>query len=214
MKNFIREISNNIVSLNRYSKRLIAILTDISLCILCTWLAFVLRLEELILLKNLNLLAALISTIIAIPVFWLFDIYRTIFHYTSLSIIFTISASMLVYGFLYFLVISAYGLDGVPRSIGIIQPMLLFFAIISSRIAVKFLLNNNYLSKIDEFKKKKVLIYGAGDAGRQLVIALENNSEFNVEGFLDNNDKLHRQVLLGKKIYSPDNLEKLITKKK
>ena len=43
-----------------------------------------------------------------------------------------------------------------------------------------------------------------------MVIALENSPEFKVVGFLDDNINLHRQYLLGKKIYSLDNLEKLI----
>ena len=49
-------------------------------------------------------------------------------------------------------------------------------------------------------KRKNVLIYGAGEAGRQLVIALENSLEFRVIGFLDDNPQLHRQVLLGKQV--------------
>ena len=61
--------------------------------------------------------------------------------------------------------------------------------------------------------KRKVLIYGAGDAGRQLAIALENSPEFKVVGFLDDNKQLHRQVLLGLTIYSPLKLEKLIYNK-
>ncbi len=52
------------------------------------------------------------------------------------------------------------------------------------------------------YNKKKVLVYGAGEAGRQLVISLENNPEFKVIGFLDDNNQLHEQVLLGKTIHS------------
>ena len=205
----IREFSEIIFSLHRYSKRTIAIVTDIGLCILCTWLAFTLRLEELILFKELNLYPSLISVIIAIPIFWLFGLYRTIFRYTGLSIVFTILASSLVYSFFYFLVIGIYSIQGVPRSIGIIQPMLLFFFIIGSRLAVKYVLSDSWNSK-KSLNKKKVLIYGAGDAGRQLVIALENSPEFKVFGFIDDNVQLHRQVLLGKTVYSPKKLEKLI----
>ena len=211
MHNFIREISENILSINRYSKRAIAIVTDLALCILCTWLAFFLRLEELILFKNFNFFPALIAVIISIPVFWMFGLYRTIFRYTSLSIVFTILASSFVYGLLYFLVIGVYGIQGVPRSIGVLQPMLLFFAIISSRLGVKFLLSNNNLKKSPI--KKNILVYGAGEAGRQLVISLENSPEFNVVGFLDDNPEIHRHVLLGKTIYSSSNLEKLIRKR-
>ena len=74
MKKFIREISNNILSLNRYSKRTIVIVTDIALCVLCTWFAFILRLEEFILIKDLNFYPALISIIFVIPIFWLFGL--------------------------------------------------------------------------------------------------------------------------------------------
>ena len=90
MNNFIKEISDNILSLHRYSKRAIAIVTDLALCILCTWLAFILRLEELILFKDFNFYPALISVCIALPIFWLFGLYRTIFRYTNLSIILNI----------------------------------------------------------------------------------------------------------------------------
>ncbi len=212
MRNFVKEVSENILSLHRYSKRVIAILTDFALCILCTWLAFFLRLEQLILFKDFNFYPALIAVAMAIPIFWLFGLYRTIFRYTSLSIIFTILASSFVYGLLYFLVIGVYGIQGVPRSIGILQPMLLFFAIITSRLGVKYLLNNNY-SLIKSTVKKNILVYGAGDAGRQLVVSLENSPEFEVVGFLDDNNEIHRQVLLGKTIYSSSNLEKLIRRK-
>ena len=177
MSNYLKEFSNTILSLHRYSKRSIALITDIALCILCTWLAFSLRLEEIILFKHFNFYPALISIIIAIPIFWLFGQYRTIFRYTGLSIIFTILASTFVYGLLYFLVIGVYGIQGVPRTISILQPMLLFFAILSSRLGVKFILTSNYSSKSHP-KKKNILIYGAGEAGRQLVIALENSLEF------------------------------------
>ena len=201
MKKFIKKFSNNILSLNRYSKRTIVIVTDIALCVLCTWFAFILRLEEFILIKDLNFYPALISIIFVIPIFWLFGLYRTIFRYTGLSIIFTISASIFAYSILYFLVISVYSIQNVPRSIGIIQPILLFVTVITSRLSAKFFLINIFSIKTKYNKKKNVLIYGAGNSGRQLLIALENSPEFNVVGFLDDDIELHRQLLLGKKFF-------------
>jgi FlaA1/EpsC-like NDP-sugar epimerase len=221
MNNFIQEISNSITLIHRYSKQAIAIITDIGLCILCTWLAFILRLEELILFKDLNFYPALISVIIAIPIFWLFGLYRTIFRYTGLSIIFTIMMSTFTYGMLYFLVIGVYGIEGVPksygiqgvpRSIGVIQPMILFFGIIISRLTVKFLLSKNlYFKKFS--KKSNVLIYGAGSAGRQLMISLESNLEIKVVGFLDDDPQFHRQIISGQIVYNPSKIDKLINTK-
>ena len=221
MINYIKKFLNNILSLHRYSKRLIAILTDASLCFLCTWIVFIIRSEYwlalnpetdiLILYENFNFNSVLISIIIAIPIYWLFGLYRTIFRYTGFSIFFTILMSSCIYGILYYS-IGVYVIEGIPRPIGFFQPLLLFFAILSSRLGIKYIFSKNYdFRKL--FDKKKVLIYGAGDAGRQLLTALENSSEFKVIGFLDDNSQLQRQILLGQTIYSPSNLERLIKNK-
>ena len=47
--------------------------------------------------------------------------------------------------------------------------------------------------------KKKVLVYGAGEAGRQLVNSLANNTEFEVIGFIDDNKKLIKKFFWVKK---------------
>ena len=221
MINYIKKFLNNILSLHRYSKRLIAILTDASLCFLCTWIIFIIRSEYwlalnpetdiLILYENFNFNSVLISIIIAIPIYWLFGLYRTIFRYTGFSIFFTILMSSCIYGVLYYS-IGVYVVEEIPRPIGFFQPLLLFFAILSSRLGIKYIFAKNYdFRKL--FDKKKVLIYGAGDAGRQLLTALENSSEFKVIGLLDDDTQLHRQILLGQTIYSPSNLERLVKTK-
>ena len=221
MNNFFQLSSDYMISLHRYLKRTIVIFTDLILCVLCTWLAFVLRLEEIIAFKDFNFLAAALSIFIAIPIFWSFGLYRTIYRYSGTSIFLTILSATLVYGLIYFFIVGIYGIRSVPnyigmsvpRSIGIIQPMLLFFAVIFLRLSLKYILTQNYAVKEKSFNKKKVVIYGAGDAGRQLVVALENSPEFEVIGFIDDNDQLNRQIILGKVIYSPLKLEKLIKTK-
>ena len=185
MENYLIKISNKTFSLHRYSKRLIAIFTDLILCVLCTWIAFLVRAEywlsirpqtnQLILFQDFNIYSISTSLIIAIPIFWLFGLYRTIFRYTGFSIFFSILMSSTVYGFMYY-AIGVYLLDFIPRPIGFFQPVLLFFMILSSRLAVKYLLGSEISLKNSFIKKKnKVLVYGAGDAGRQLVTALENS---------------------------------------
>ena len=74
----LKDLSNNIINLPRYTKRVIAILIDIGLCIFCTWLAFYLRLEEFVKINDVTTLAVEISILIAIPIFWLMGLYKTI----------------------------------------------------------------------------------------------------------------------------------------
>ena len=70
--NIFKEFSISLLSLNRYLKRLIAIITDLGLCVLCTWLAFTLRLEELILFQDFNFKPAIISELLQ---FLFFDLW-------------------------------------------------------------------------------------------------------------------------------------------
>jgi FlaA1/EpsC-like NDP-sugar epimerase len=210
----IHAAAKSILNLPRFAKQIVAIIVDLSLCVLCVWFAFYLRLDKFVSIQRADLTAAMVSVALALPVFWLFGLYRTIFRYSGLSIMFSVSIALLTYGFLYFLVFGVYGIVGIPRSIGILQPMLLFFAVVSSRLFIKYLLGGNYLFKDKSQSLKKTLVYGAGGAGRQLVSALANSNELKVVGFLDDDDRLHGQVLQGKEIYSPLKIADLIESKK
>ena len=206
----LTEASKNIINLPRYTKRIIAILIDVGLCIFCTWLAFFLRLEEFIKINNVTTLAVEISILFAIPIFWLTGLYKTIFRFQGSSIIFTVFVASFTYTLFYFAVIGIYGIQGIPRSIGIIQPILLFLSISATRLSIKFL----FLSYFKKSKNKtNILIYGAGSAGRQLLTSLESNLEMQVIGFLDDDSQFHRQIILGQTVYDPLNIDKLINNK-
>ena len=206
----LKKVSKNIIDLPRYTKRIIAIIIDIGVCILCTWLAFYLRLEKFIQINDVTTLAVEISVLLAIPIFWLMGLYKTVFRFQGSSIIFTVFIATFTYALIYFAVIGIYGIPGIPRSIGIIQPILLFLSISTSRLSIRFLL-------LTSFKKSKnktnVLIYGAGSAGRQLLTSLENNLEMKVFGFLDDDPQFHKQIILGQTVYDPLNIDKLINTK-
>jgi FlaA1/EpsC-like NDP-sugar epimerase len=209
----LHNTSQSILQLPRFAKQSIAFIIDLILCTLSTWLAFYLRLDEFILIKGAALNAVLFSIVIALPVFWLLGLYRTIFRYSGVSIMFSVSIALFIYGFLYFLVIGVYGILGVPRSIGVIQPMLLFFAIVGVRLFAKFFFTGNYFLKKNYEYFRKALVYGAGNAGQQLVSALANSNELKVVGFLDDDDRLHGQVLQDQEIYSPLKIANLIKSK-
>ena len=204
----LNEQIKNIIKLPRYAKRIIAIFIDIGLCVLSTWFAFYLRLEEFIRIDYVTILAVLLS-LSAIPIFWLLGLYKALFRFAGSTIAFTVAVAIFVYGLLYFSVVGIYGIQGIPRSIGLIQPMLLFFGITSSRSIVRYLYIKIVSSKKSKYKNK-VLIYGAGDAGRQLLTSLENNNEMKVVGFLDDDISLHNQRMQDQIVFSPSKIKDLI----
>ena len=67
---------------------------------------------------------------------------------------------------------------------------------------------NYYLSQ--KKYEKKVIIYGAGSAGIQLSEALKVSSEMQPIAFVDSNISLHGSFLGGLRIYSPNQLERIV----
>jgi FlaA1/EpsC-like NDP-sugar epimerase len=205
-------VLKNIINFPRYIKTIIAIIIDLALCVLSTWLAFYLRLEQFIKIDDVTIIAVLISISLAIPIFLLSGLYKTMLRFVGSSIFLFVLVTIFFYGLLYFAVIGIYGIQGIPRSIGIIQPILLFLGVLCSRLIIKYLYIINFGFK-DSKKKKNILIYGAGSAGRQLLTSLENNLEMKVVGLLDDNLQFDKQMVLGQTVYNPLKIDKLIKSK-
>jgi FlaA1/EpsC-like NDP-sugar epimerase len=88
---------------------------------------------------------------------------------------------------------------------------LLLLFVGASRALARVWLGDDYRSMLKRASRPKVLIYGAGNAGRQLAAAMANSHEMQVAGFLDDDDRLHRQMLNGQPIYNPADLDTLAT---
>jgi FlaA1/EpsC-like NDP-sugar epimerase len=100
--------------------------------------------------------------------------------------------------------------DGVPRTVGLIQPILLLLLVGASRAAARVWLGGLYHQQLRKAALPQALIYGAGSAGRQLASAMVTSSEIRVVGFRDDDDRLHGHVLNGLPIYKPADLAELL----
>ncbi len=196
--------------LPRLAKRSIAILHDISLCVLSVWLAFYLRLGEFVVLSGNALLAIGISVALALPIFIVSGLYRAIFRYSGWHALLAVARATAIYGLLYASIFTAIGIQDVPRTIGIIQPILFLLFVGASRAFVRVWLDDQHSTVLRRSARPKVLVYGAGINGRQLVAGMANSHEMVVVGFLDDDDRLQGHVLNGLPIYSPADLESLV----
>ena len=203
--------TSNLLLLPRNAKIIIAVVVDVTLCVLSIWLALYLRLGEFVALSNVTLFAAGFSIVTAVPVLFTLGLYREIFRYSGFKSLLSYFSALCIYGLIFSSLITVISIDGVPRTIGIIQTVLLFLLIGFSRVFVRFVLEGR-----QQFKTKvrqKALIYGAGTAGRQLANAMANSIDMKVVGFVDDDDRLHGQNLNGLPIYDSAELADLaITK--
>lgn len=202
---------NYIISSPRIVKKILAMFTDVILCSLTVWLAFYLRTGSFINFSHQLFLVTAISIFIAIPIFFLFKLYSVIFRYSGWSILIQITRSIIIYGLVFASIITFYGINGVPRTVGLIQPFLLLVFLSSSRIIIFLWLNKNLN---DSEKKNRALIYGAGVAGQQLLSSFSHSNQIKILGFLDDDEKLHGNIINNKKIYDPNKLDFLVKDKK
>ena len=78
------------------------------------------------------------------------------------------------------------GIQGIPRSVIIINWVLASFLIGGSRIIGRWLFSSSDSNDNKKnIKNKNVLVYGAGSAGVQLATALSYSSELNPVAFVD-----------------------------
>jgi FlaA1/EpsC-like NDP-sugar epimerase len=198
------------LGLPRIAKRAIVLCVDIALCLFTLWLAYYLRLGEFVALSGAGLWAVLVSVILALPIFIISGLYRAIFRYNGWPALLAVARAVGLYGILYAAIFTAIGVPGVPRTVGIIQPILLLLFVGGSRAFVRLWLGGLYQNRFKQFNRPKVFIYGAGQTGRALAAAMHNNRELQVVGFLDDDHRLHGHILNGLRIYNPDKLLDLI----
>jgi FlaA1/EpsC-like NDP-sugar epimerase len=206
--------ATSLLALPRTLKRFLALGMDASLCVLTVWLAYYLRLGEWVRLSNdlewMPVWAILGSLFLALPIFVISGLYRAIFRYAGWQALMTVTKAILVYALMYAAIFTAIGVPGVPRTVGLIQPILLLLAVGASRALTRYWLGDIYQGIVRSMNLPKVLIYGAGSAGRQLAAALANSHEMRVAGYLDDDVRLQGSVMNGLTIHAPADLPGLV----
>jgi len=199
-----------LLDIPRPAKRLIALAVDAALCVFTVWLALCLRLEQWVRLEPAHWWAVAGAIVLALPVFIRFGLYRAIFRYAGWNAMMSLAQAMAVYGLFFATVFTVISVPGVPRSVGIVQPLLLGAFIGLSRVAVRYWLGGLYRTMLHRKTLPGVLIYGAGTSGRQLAAALARSNEQRLIGFIDDNPALQNNHLDGRRVHRPQDLEQLI----
>jgi FlaA1/EpsC-like NDP-sugar epimerase len=192
-----------LLGLPRAQKRLLAIAMDSALCLWSAWAAFYLRLGIWVWPQGGQWLALVASVAIAIPLFVRGGLYNSILRHAGSPVLLLLVRAWLIYGAIFALIFTFISIDAIPRTVGLIQPVLLLVSIAASRAAAYYLLSGNFRRPSPNAAIPRVLIYGAGQSGRQLARALRNRNEMRTIGFFDDDKSLHRGTLEGMPVYDP-----------
>ena len=205
---------NLILNVSRIYKIIIAIICDILISFISTWIAFSLRLEQFYFIDKSNFQIYFFPALFLILIFYFFKIYSSIFRYIDKFFIIKISKCILIYGVIFFSAIFFLKLHYLPRSIGILQPLILLILILSQRALVSSVILN--FTQLKHIPLEPSLIYGVNESTINLLKILKQSHIYKVLGFVNepnnSSNKITAKEILGVKTYDKKNVDDLVKK--
>ena len=202
-----------LINLSRRNKRTLMVLFDACTVIASIFLAFSLRLGYFYYPtgNNILLLIMIASPILALPIFYAFGFYREVIRYVGFKALWQINQATTLYAVLWALISFMAVIDGIPRTVILINWSIVLMSVGGSRFFARWVLSQENITN-PLSQKRNVLIYGAGSAGRELCTALYQSSEYNPVAYVDNSVELYRQSINGLEVFNEDDIEDLIQK--
>src|SRR5512139_1911456 len=130
-----------LLALPRRGKQALVIGVDVLSAWLAMWLAFTLRLEVWHVPTWGQLWVYVAAPVIFLPLFVRFGLYRAIFRYTGLATMQTLLYASVLYGAALLGLVLLTFPAGVPRSVGVLQPLIFLLLVSNSRAWARFWLN-------------------------------------------------------------------------
>ena len=205
---------NSLLSLSKINKKIIMIFTDSIILIVVLFVSFYIRFEEIYFPNPLLVWFIYLSPVIAIPIFYFFDLYSEIIRYIDFKSLWRLVNAVSIYALLWAVIVYMVLLDDIPRSIIFLNWFLSAFSLAIVRIVARAIITGDfkiYMMKSDVEKNvKRSLIYGAGQAGIQLMSALDHANDSEIIGFIDDSIALQGRQINGLSIISFNDINKLI----
>lgn len=194
------------VSLPRSFKRIISLCIDIVLLVFAFWLAFWLRIDALMPITSMShWYLVSFNTLLTLLVFIKLGLYRAVLRFLSAKVLISVAGGM-AFSAALLVMLAFYTNIYLPRTIPGIYFCVGLLLIAGSRLLLRMLLNRGLNLGT------KVIIYGAGASGRQLLPALSQAAEYFPVAFVDENEKLQNTIIHGVTVYSPQKLKWLVNK--
>jgi len=199
---------NKLLNLSRTKKQLIFLLIDLVFLFLVLISAFSIRLGYWYWPDKDLLWLLIISPAFAAPFFFHFGLYRSVIRYIGFDAIWAIFQAVSLYALLWGIFTFMIAVEGIPRSVILINWMFAIVAVCSVRMFARWLINSLQISETTN-----VMVYGAGAAGRQLSIALDISNEYNPVAFIDDDTDIQGSYIGGLEVFSQIQFEKNFDKK-
>ena len=196
---------SHLINMSRNEKRALQVVVDAALLPVAFFIAMWLRLDRVDFLTNPSVWLAMVLVLpLSVLLFAWIGFYRAVVRYIAVRALITILLGALASGAILAAVVIAGGLP-VPRSVPLIYALLAFLALGGVRFGFRELVFNS-----QNRRKQRVVIYGAGAAGRQLLQMLRQATEYLPIAFIDDSAVAQGTMIGGLRVYAPDQIGYLI----
>ena len=192
----------------RVAKRSVMLGADAVLLPLSMWTAIGLRLGVWSFPQMHPWWVYLLFPVIGIPIFIRMGLYRAVIRHIEERALVSIALAVTISVWLFAGLLALLGLPAVPRGALVIFWLIAIIYIGASRFVARAALRN--LVHSEARHKIPVLIYGAGNAGRALAVALRAGPRYRPVGFIDDNQALEHLQIAGLRVYAASRLPWLI----
>ena len=203
-------LAKQVIKLPRYMKRLIAVSFDVLLLPIALWASFSLRLGAVYLPEGNIIYLFLAAPVIAIPIFIRLGLYRAIIRYIGYVAMWSVVKAVSFYTLIWGVLVLLSATPGVPRSVLLINWLMAILLVGGTRAIARWWLSGSFESRRRKRNKKRVAIYGAGDAGVQIARALTNSPKFRAVAFIDDNSGLQGNYIGGLRVFAFKELSSVI----
>src|SRR5215510_6247223 len=188
--------------------------TDVMLSLISFGLAHLLRFEGLVAAQELSPFLHLFPFVVLLrlPCFVYFGLYSTLIRYISYTDIWNVLKAISTSSILFIGLTFLFNFRTFPRSVLLIDGLSLFVCMTAVRLGLRLIRERQGRSQTAEEKKRRVLIFGAGNAGALVFRCLRASQEaYEVIGFLDDDPAKWHKTLYGCKVLGNRfNLEALV----
>ncbi|MBI4985090.1 MAG: polysaccharide biosynthesis protein [Rhodocyclales bacterium] len=207
----VSSIGARALVLPRRSKQTILLVGDVASLALALWAAFAFRLETIDVPVGRLFPYLLAAPLIALPIFSLLGLYRSVVRYMGLPVLLAIFKATGIYAATLVCVIYLFDLPDVTYALALLHGALTALLIGASRAFAQHCLSTAYENpRHRDDHGKRVIVYGAGSAGAQLTSALAHSRELIAVAMVDDNPALHHKRIGVLEVHPPSELAALI----
>ena len=201
----MQDIYRRLLGLTRGHKMAIQLITDCAAMVLAFVAAMWLRLDSLLFMTSPAAWLALVPAIpVAILVLHSLGFYRAVIRYIAARALKSVFLAAMLSGLTVSLTAETLNLP-IPFSAPLIYAVLVFLLIGASRFAFR-----EAAYQTQSHHRERVVIYGAGAAGRQLVQTLRQGTDYLPIAFLDDDPRTHGSMVAGFRVHPPEEIDQLI----